>query len=540
MLTQVRRRVVGDPKFKPCMQHQDMLLPPSLSELIPEGAMVRVVDSIVEGMDASRLRALYPGGGAPAHDPKMMLKVVLFAYASGVYSSRKIARATAENINFMWLCGMRPLDHNTVNRFRSERIRPVFEDVFSEIIAVLAEAGHVTLDTYFLDGTKLEANANKFTFVWKKSTDRHQEALRAKVRAHLAAIDELNDEEEALAPEEPSQVDSEAIADAARRINERLAKKEERGEGKDDEARGLKKAARAIEGDYLPRMRKYEEQQETFGGRNSFSKTDPDATFMRMKDDAMGNGQLKAGYNVQAGTENQFVVGVTVHQRPGDTACAIEHCEHVKGRIGRLPRNLVADAGYGSEENYAYLEAEGVNAYVKHGEFFRECKNKRWREDEMRPANWAYDEGADEYECPAGRVLRFEGERRRKSDLGFESTARVYACDDCSECPKRKKCFKSKDPAACKKIQVNPRLAAFKERASAMLRTEEGSRLRKRRGTDVETVFGDIKRNHGFTRLLLRGLEKVTLEVRLVAAGHNIRKLFLAESRKGAEAGAMA
>ena len=109
---------------------------------------------------------------------------------------------------------------------------------------------------------------------------------------------------------------------------------------------------------------------------------------MRMKDDPMGNGQLKAGYNVQAGTENQFIVDTTVHQRPGDTACAIPHCEHVKERIGRLPANFVADAGYGSEENYAYLEREGVDAYVKHSEFFRECRNKKWRDDEMRVANW--------------------------------------------------------------------------------------------------------------------------------------------------------
>lgn len=534
---------MAEPRFKPCRQHEDMLLPPNVSELIPERAMVRVVDSIVDGMDKERLRALYPGGGAPAHDPAMMLKVLLFAYASGVYSSRKIAKATAENINFMWLCGMRPLDHNTVNRFRSERIRPVFEDVFSEIIAVLADAGHVTLDTYFLDGTKLEANANKFTFVWKKSTDKYQEALRKKVRAHLAAIDELNDEEEALAPEEPSQVDSGAIEEAARRINERLARKGERGEGKDGEARELRKAAREIEKDYLPRMRRYEDQQETFGGRNSFSKTDPDATFMRMKDDAMGNGQLKAGYNVQVGTEDQFVIDVTVHQRPGDTACAIPHLEHLKGRIGRLPNNIAADAGYGSEENYHYLEEQGVDAYVKHNEFFRECRNKKWREDEMRPANWAYDEDSDSYTCPSGRRLEFAGERKRVSDLGFESASRVYACGDCSGCDKRKRCFKSKDPGACKAISVNPRLAAYKERASAMLHTEEGSRLRKKRGVDVETVFGDMKRNHGFTRLLLRGLEKVTHEIRLVAAGHNIRKLFLAESRKareGAMAGVMA
>ncbi|WP_296061877.1 transposase [uncultured Ellagibacter sp.] len=237
---------MATPKFKPCMQHQPMLFPPSVEELIPEGALVRVVDSIVDGMDRSVLESAYPGGGASAHDPSMMLKVVLFCYASGIYSSRKIAAATRENVNLMWLTGMRPLDHNTVNRFRSERIRPVFEDVFSEVVAVLADAGHITLDTYFLDGTKIEADANKFTFVWKKSTDRYQDALRRKVRARLEAIDEMNDEEEALAPEDPSAVDADAIREAADRINARLRAKREAGEGGDAEAGELRRAAGAI------------------------------------------------------------------------------------------------------------------------------------------------------------------------------------------------------------------------------------------------------------------------------------------------------
>lgn len=524
---------MATPKFKPCMQHQPMLLPPSVEELIPEGALVRVVDSIVDGMDRSVLESAYPGGGASAHDPSMMLKVVLFCYSSGIYSSRKIAAATRENVSLMWLTGMRPLDHSTVNRFRSERIRPVFEDVFSEVIAVLAEAGHITLDTYFLDGTKIEANANKFTFVWKNSTDRYQDALRRKVHAHLEAIDEMNDEEEALAPEDPSEVDADAIRDAADRINARLKAKREAGQGKDAEAKELRRASGAIGRDYLPRMERYERHQAAFAGRESFSKTDPDATFMRMKDDAMGNGQLKAGYNVQAGTENRFVVDATVHQRPGDTACAIPHCEHAKERIGHLPASIVADAGYGSEENYAYLEREGADAYVKHNEFFRECRNKKWRDDEMRVANWEYDEKSDEYTCPEGRTLAFLKESRRTSDLGYESTVRVYGCADCSGCPRRARCSKSADPDSPRQIRVNPTLNAFRRRASEMLRTEAGSALRKRRSVDVETVFGDIKRNLGFTRFTLRGLEKVTLEWRLVATGHNIRKLFLAESKKG-------
>ena len=163
----------------------------------------------------------------------------------------------------------------------------------------------------------------------------------------------------------------------------------------------------------------------------------------------------------------------------------------------------------------------------KHNEFYRECRNRKWREDEMRPANWDYDEWTDTYECPEGRTLTHTGTRRRRSELGFDATTEVYECVDCGGCPRREGCFKSKDPDANKIIRVNEWLAELKRRASEMLHSERGSRLRRQRSDDVETVFGDIKRNLGFTRFLLRGLGKVTHEFRLVAAGHNIRKLAL-------------
>lgn len=514
------------PVFKPCLQNQPRLLPVDLNDMIPESAMVRVVDTIINNIDHKKLYGLYPGGGASSYDPVMLLKVVVFAYASGIYSSRKIAKATQENINFLWLCGLGPIEHNTINRFRKDRILPVFEDIFSEVIVLLAEQGFITLDTYFLDGTKIEASANKYSFVWKKSTERYMQALREKVHAHLAAIDEIEDEEDALATDEPTSIDSEAIKKAARRIDERL---EKRPRDKD-----LKKAKRAIEKDYLPRMEKYEGQQSIFEERGSFSKTDHDATFMRMKDDHMRNGQLKAAYNIQAGTEDQFIIDATVHRRCGDTACMIDHLKHAKESIGHLPKSIVADAGYGSEENYAWLESEKVDAYVKHNEFFRECKNKKWKEDEMRPANWPYNEKTDTYTCPEGRLLMFVSERKSVSDLGYESLGRLYQSKDCSGCVKRKQCTKSKDPGFRKRIEINPTKRAYKERASELLHTEEGSRLRKKRSIDVETVFGDIKQNHGFTRFLLRGLEKVTMEFRLVAMGHNIRKVALILQRQEA------
>jgi hypothetical protein len=241
-----------------------------------------------------------------------------------------------------------------------------------------------------------------------------------------------------------------------------------------------------------------------------------------MKEDSLTN-QTKPGYNVQAGTEGQFILDVTCHQRPGDTVCMVPHLEHAEGTMGHLPSEVVADAGYGSEQNYAWLEERGCD--VKHNEFFRECRNSRWREDPMRPANWAYDGEADAYACPEGHTLSFRREEGTRTDLGYESTTRVYVGEGCPACPLRGRCFRSKDPEAVRVLRVNPTLDAFKRRASEMLHTERGSMLRRRRSVDVETIFGDIKRNWGFRRFLLRGLEKVDHEMRMVAMGHNIRKM---------------
>jgi transposase len=243
-----------EPKLVPCMQDQPMLLPPDVGDLVPEGSMARVVDMIVRSIDRSTPASPCPGGGAPAHDPQMMPEVILLAYASGACSSRAIARATRENVGFLRVCGMRPPGHMTTSRFRTERVRHVSGEVFSEVIQLLADMGLVTPGTYFLDGTKVEANANRSAFVWAKSTKRHEERLGARVHAHLAAIDETCDEEEALAPDEPAEVDSEAIAEAARRTDERIGRKRVGKRPGDDEGRALRKAKRMLEGEWRERM----------------------------------------------------------------------------------------------------------------------------------------------------------------------------------------------------------------------------------------------------------------------------------------------
>ena len=311
-------------------------------------------------------------------------------------------------------------------------------------------------------------------------------------------------------------IDSKSIREAAAKIDEKLSE--------NPKDRELKKAKRAIEKDYLPRMEKYEKQEEILEERRSYSKTDKDATFMRMKEDHMRNGQLKPGYNVQMGTENQFVTGFSIHQRPGDTSCMKPHLEQLKELHGKLPENIVADAGYGSEENYEFLESEPIEHFVKYNTFHKE-KSKKWQKDATRVQNWYYVKERDEYICGYGRYLGFLYEKKQKSDNGYESLIRVYECETCAACPLREGCVKGSKPDADRRIYINRRLNELKEIANANLTSEKGLEMRSKRPVEVESAFGDIKGNFGVRRFLLRGLEKVKIEWGLYSIGHNMRKM---------------
>lgn len=331
-----------------------LFLPMDLEEDIPSNHLVRVVNEAVNRLDDKIFAKAYPGGGRDSYHPKMLTKIIIYAYTQRIYSSRQIAKAVREHIPFMWLAARQRPDFRTINRFRSERMKDVLETIFTAVLGFLVEAGYIKLEQYFIDGTKIEANANKYTFVWGKAVTKHKARLQEKVKALFASIEEAQRQEDAEQaghdlPElgESSSITSEKLETALQQLEEKLQNKPKN--------KPLKKAVRLVRKDLLPRLAKYEQQQQILGERNSYSKTDPDATFMRMKEDHMLNGQLKPGYNVQIGTENQFIVGYSLHQRPTDTRCLKPHLEKVKAVLGKLPGTVIADAGYGGEENYTYL-----------------------------------------------------------------------------------------------------------------------------------------------------------------------------------------
>jgi transposase len=509
--------------FKEYIQGQPMLLPPNLGELIPEKHMVRVINEVVDKMDLSPVIQKYKGGGTSSYHPKMLIKILIYAYATKLYSGRQIAKMLRENIHYMWLSGGNQPDFRTINRFRGSKLKGDMQAVFTEVLEYLVETGYIRLENYFLDGTKIEANANKYSFVWKKSTKKYKKKLQEKVAELFEEIDAINAAEDEIYGDEDleemgekNEVSSEDLKKLADRMSEKLKEKPENKQ--------IKKVIKKLEGDFIPRLEKYEAYEKTFGKRNSFSKTDPDATFMRMKDDHMRNRSLKPGYNVQIGTEDQFIVGYSIHQTSTDSPTMIDHLKQLEQNLGKLPKTVIADAGYGSEENYVALEEKEIDAYVKYNTFYKESKKRRKLSEKEKyyARNFQYVEEEDRFLCPQKKPLIYEKTIMTKTDNGFESERRIYHCHDCEGCLVRNLCTQSKYGRS---IQFSPRLTNFRKQVFEKLTSERGKALSSKRMAEPEAVFGLFKGNKSFRRFHLRGIEKVEVEWGLLAIAHNLSKI---------------
>jgi transposase len=500
--------------FKDYNFNQNLLLPPSLEELIAPNHPVRVVNQVVDNLNLDPILAKYEGGGCPAYHPRLMLKVLVYGYLTNLYSSRKIEQALQQNIHFMWLSGMSYPDHNTISRFRSDRLKGVLKEVFSQVVQLLVDHGLITLKEAYLDGTKIEANANRYTFVWGKTIRTSRDRIQRQLKELWSYAEQVAKEEmEHNEPESFEEIDAEKVSQAIDKIDQALSGKEIDKKVKQKLNYAKRKWPDALE--------KYEKYEHQMGERNSLSKTDPDATFMRMKDDHMLNGQLKPAYNWQISTQNQYILGYTLHQTTTDTATLPVHLESLKETLGELPEVLVADAGYGSEENYEYLENNDVEAYVKFNYFHKE-QSKKWQENPAKLENLYYNEQQDCYICPMGQKMNLVKESRRTSANGYLQNKKFYQAQNCIGCPMRGACHKQKSNRI---IEVNPRLTRYKQMVREKLNSELGQQYRSQRPADVEAVFGNVKYNHGFTRFLLRGQDKTEIEAGLISLAQNLRKM---------------
>jgi transposase len=513
--------------FKKYDQPMETLFPSlDINQLIPQNHLARVVDKVINGIDLRLMEKCYKGGGSSAYHPLMMLKVIIYAYSTKLFSCRKIEQALTQDITYMWLSGMQTPNYGTINNYRTIIFKDILETVFRQVLDYLHENGYVKYETYFVDGTKINADANKYSYVWRKNTDRYMAGVQEKIKGLFQEIDRINQQEdkeygnqgikEAL---EMGQMDSVKIKEAAQKINQGLKDEEEK------KAKEYKKKLKAITKE-VEKLEKYEQQKEILGERNSYSKTDNDATFMRDKED-----QLRPEYNIQMSSESQFITNFSVSQNASDTATFNDHFEKL-GKAGEkyLPENYGGDQAYGSEENYSTLVKNRIVNYFKFNTFHIEQTDK-YKNDPFKKDNMPYDTQTDSFTCPNNKKLVFEKEDVQYSASGYKSNIRIYKSEGCQDCEHKAKCTKGKGDRT---IQMNPKLEEYKTQARANLNSEKGIQLRKQRGIDIETVWADIKHNLGYRRFKLRGKEKVELEVGWLSLAHNFRKLYLKTVKKAA------
>ena len=251
----------------------------------------------------------------------------------------------------------------------------------------------------------------------------------------------------------------------------------------------LSPKVRKLEKEYLPRLKQYHIQEQLLGERNSYSKTDSDATFMRTKEDHLKNSQLKPCYNVQLGTENQFVAGYSIHQQASDSPCCLPHLKKLANQSAKMPQNLITDSGYGCEETYEHLIHKGIGNYVKYSTFHQELK-KHKKGNKFQFDDFSYDAASDQFTSPAGRRLYFMETQKDQTKTGYEVDYRVYQSADCTDYPLRDQCTRANGNRT---LSVNFRWHELKKQAEQNHRSELGLKLRAKRSVEIESVFGQIK-----------------------------------------------
>lgn len=499
-------------------------LPLNIETIIPEDDSVRLLSQFVEAMDLTDLYSTYERINSIS--PRTLLKIVLYSYMNGDYSSRSMELNCKRDINFMFLLeGAAVPDHATFARFRSIHFAPCSKRILAEMSNALFDLGEISGETIFIDGTKMEANANKYTFVWKKAVTKNQAKLLIKLADFVSECEQLYDIKIVYGDTVKMK--------HVKKLRKKLYALKQSGNvafvhGIGKRKTPLQKSIETLE-DYLCRLKEYNQKIHICGERNSYSKTDHDATFMRMKEDAMGNGQLKAAYNLQHGVDSEYITWLTISPQPTDTTTLIPFLKDAEIHLNFKYKNITADAGYESEENYVFLEANGQVSYIKPANY-EISKSRKYSNDIGRIENMEYDSEYDTYTCRNGKKLTVDHIRNSKSKTGYVSQKTIYKCEDCNGCPYKSDCIKGNNcktslEERTKILQVAKTFLKYRQEDLERILSDDGILFRTNRSIQAEGSFGDLKQDMQFRRYLSKGTSNVLAESTLLAMARNINKL---------------
>jgi transposase len=486
-------------RFKPYRKKQTMLLPPSLvhwilrKDYVPASHLARVVDEVVEALDTKEIEDKYSDLGQNTYHPKIQLKLLFYGYATGNRSGRKIAQLCESDTAYIYLAQMYRPDFRTINDFRKDNLDKI-KKYFVEIVRMCKGLGMVKMGEISIDGTKIKANAAKRRTKDKKGYERWLEGIEERIQEILQGAGEIEGQED------------------------RLYGKDKRGDELPEEIRTKDKLRKKIK-----------EVMETLNTeKEKRNLTDPDARFMRD-----GRGRIDINYNGQpevwvlriAVSQDQVILAAEVINAPNDRGALKEILEQAEANIGEEMEEVIADSGYSSYDNYEYLERRGKTGYIPDQYLNKIEKGEYGREENRYHAeNFIYDKGKEIYICPQGRELRVYERRPAKRDKGERKWRQViYRGVGCGNCEVRELCTKQK----ARTIAREERRELLEEMRERLL-SKEGKAKYKNRLFTAESPFGNIKHNLGYRSFLLRGLEKVDAEFKLMCIGHNLKKMYLA------------
>lgn len=518
-------------RYKPYTQDLIIDVPLWLENAVESNVLVKIVNEVVERIDISSLQAYYSNKGRPPYHPHLMIKVWVYGFCNKIYTSRPLAKKLREDLCFMWLAGGQQPCFKTLSTFRGYRMQGMIEKIFREVLLYLVEHDYIDLDDLYIDGSKWEANANKHKIVWRKNTARYKQAVLERIDELLSEVADLQRQEDAEyglknlkevagAADITLKLNSKQLGQTIQQVNDLVALQSNK-----QQARKLKSLGNKLAKEQRS-LKKYEQQEETLAGRNSYSRTDEDATAMRMKDDA-----LRPGYNPQITTSNQFIVNPSVHQNASDSVTFPGHLTLMEQRVADMVSPVwhpdwTGDAGYGSEENYELLADKQMGVFLKYPSWYQEHSGKI-KKKPYHKYNWDYNPEQDYFVCPQGQKLPFIEKTERTNKNGFVQTIKIYESESCLNCPVFEACRGEKaSRESNRRVHVNENLEVHRAAVKASLASEEGIEKRSKRGVEVETPFGNMKFNMGHRRFILRGLDKVNIEFMLLAIAHNLRKVY--------------
>ena len=471
-------------------------------KIIPEDAPVRLTDAQLEKLDYRRLYSAFSSKGRnPVTDPRVLFKVLAYSSEIHIYSNRQIVDACENRIDMIWLLDGEPVpDQSTIARFK-QRCASEIEDLFYQYTRLLEEQGETDHEVVFIDGTKIESRAGRYTFCWRGSVEKNLEKVKQAVLAKTG-LKTLLGLRKRLQNTKPAELVS---------------------------GKGKHKSLEQREWEELESLRerweRYAEDLEIMGeSRNSYSKTDRDATFMRMKEDHMRNGQLKPAYNVQIAVNSEYITGIEVFSNRTDYGTMEPFLRQLKKKHGKKYKKVTADAGYESLDNYLYLEENGQISFIK-PQIHDTKETKKYRSQIGRAENMTYDADADTYICAMGKKLvmyRESKDRHSKHDVVVSH----YRCENCAGCPRRAECCKAADWDKPKELRIRKQYEQKRAISEANIMTDEGILLRLCRSIQVEGAFGLLKNDFGFRRFLTRGKRNVRTELFLLGMGFNLKKLW--------------